>query len=548
MKKSVKPLKKSWIWIFFSLTFFSILLYLIVRITYFLLADYLWYEKILAFLLLMAETFILVHSFGYFLYIFQLKLKGKTRYRPTDFSVFKDCPPLAIIVPSYKEPLSILRNTLVCCYNIRYPNKHIYLLDDTRYELPWDTPENKKKYKRDIEDLCEDLGVNLFRSNWHGAKAGKINDFLQFLDGNILPGFDYQQFESSEKIEPSKYLIIFDADMNPFPDFAEDLIEVMEDKPKLGFIQTPQYYTNFDTNRVANAAGVQQSVFYEYICEGKSLRGSMFCCGTNVLFRRETLMDIGGFDETSVTEDFATSLKIHAKGWESLYINRVLAFGMGPEDLGAYFKQQFRWGYGTIGILRSLPGKMWRNIRELTPLLWIEYFLSSSYFFIGWPLFILIMTPILYILFDAPSYFASPDIYILVFTPYLVITCTMFFVTLMQRNYKMRDILSGFIICAVAYPIYMKAVVCALLGIKTSFGITPKGGVNILSLYSLIPQLLTCLLCMFAIVWGLQRIYYESENRLALVTNVFWTTYNFMCVSFFLYFNHPEVEVKNENA
>lgn len=538
--------KKSYLFILLGLlliTFFLILSYLIVRISLFLLTDYLWYEKIIAFLLLLSEMFILIHSIGYFSNVYLVRWRNFKNEKLEDISQeLKDPPPIAIIVASYKEPLHILRDTLTCFYNISYPNKHLYFLDDTRYELPWDTPEKKESYKHSIEELCKWFGVNLFRSKWHGAKAGKINDFLHTLEGEQRDGFEMQWNEPEEKKAREKYLVIFDADMNPIPNFAEDLVSIMEAKTRAAFIQTPQYYTNFFTNRMARAAGVQQAIFYEYICEGKSLKDAMFCCGTNVLFRVDALLEVGGFDETSVTEDFATSLKLHQKGWGSIYANQVLAFGMGPEDLGGYLKQQFRWATGTIGILRKLPVLFFRKFRQFTLAQWWEYFLSSTHYLIGWVFFVMILCPLIYLIFNVPKYLAYPEIYIIAYLPYIVISTLIFFWTLMQKKYRPQDLVPALLINTVSFPVFMKASFYALLGIKVQFGITPKDKIHVLSLRSLTPQLLACLACVFAFTWGIQRLYYERELAYAISVNMFWTLYNFITISSFVYFNYEEKE------
>lgn len=524
----------------FFITFICILVYLIVRISLFIIADYYWYEKILAFFLLLAECFILVQSIGYFSNVYIVK---NQIFKPRTETVkeLTYYPPIAIVIASYKEPISILRDTLICFYNISYPNKHLYFLDDTRYDLPWDTTENIQKYKQSIEELCKWYDVNLFRSVWHGAKAGKINDFLHFLSGMQKPGFEFHWNEGKEKKEKEKYLIIFDADMNPIPNFAESLVAQMEENPEAAFIQTPQYYTNFETNRVAKAAGIQQAIFYEYICEGKSMKNAMFCCGTNVLFRINALESVGGFDETSVTEDFATSLNLHGSGWKSLYLNKVLAFGMGPEDLGAYFKQQFRWATGTIGVLRKLPLYLLQNFGKFSMSQTWEYFLASTHYLIGWVIFIMFLCPVFFLIFNVPSYLAYPSIYIMAYTPYIVISTFMFFWTMMQKKYRPSDLAPALLINAVSFPVYMQASFYALLGIKTHFGITPKQGANILSFRSLLPQLAVCLACIFALVWGIQRLYFERHPHYAIMMNMFWTFYNFVTVSFFLYFNHAEI-------
>lgn len=543
MNAMIKRLSKLILFGVFFVFLLTLLVYLVVRISFFLIADYFWYEKILAFLMLFAEIFILVHSLGYFINVFISKKRlSNSELDSSQKPVLSSYPPVAIIVASYKEPLPILRDTLTCFYNISYPNKHLYFLDDTRYDIPWENPEDAQEYRKSIEELCQWFDVNLFRSKWHGAKAGKINDFLAYLEGHRKEEFEVIINEKHKKTEKEKYLIIFDADMNPIPNFVEDLVARMEANAKLAFIQTPQYYTNFLTNRVARASGILQAVFYEYICEGKSLKNTMFCCGTNVLFRIEALMSVGGFDESSITEDFATSLKLHGQGWESQYVNKVLAFGQGPNDLGGYFKQQFRWAKGTIGILKELPIKMWENIHQFNFNQWWEYFLASTHYLVGWVFFIMFISPILFLLFDVPSYFIYPEIYFISYLPYVGLSFLLFFSTIMQRKYTGKDLMSALLLSAVSFPVFMKAAFYALFGIKSKFGITPKEGVHVLSLRNLLPNLFISLLCIFGVVWGILRLYYERDPFYAFAVNIFWTLYNFITFSFFLYFNHPEEE------
>jgi cellulose synthase (UDP-forming) len=516
-------------------------LYLLIRTFLFLILDYHWYEKTVALFLLFAETFIIIHGIGYFLEIYHILIRGKGLVQSEDVPLpLESYPPVAIIVSSFNEPLEVVEDTLITFYNLTYPNKYIYFLDDTRYDLPDQDPEERKCYRQSIDEMCQRIGVHLFRRQWRGAKAGMINDFLDYIEGKRKEGFEYHNYSGAEKVEKEKYIVVFDADQNPLPEFVEPLLARMEANPKLAFIQTPQYYTNFDSNRIAHASGLQQAVFYEYICEGKSLTDAMFCCGTNVIFRREALMDVGGFDETSVTEDFATSLKFHLKGWRSAYMGKIMAFGMGPEDLGGYFKQQFRWALGTVGLFRSVLGFFLRNPKQLVFVKWWEYFLSSTHYFIGSVFLILVLCPLLYMFLDVPSYFANPEIYALFFVPYFTLTVTIFFWTLRQRNYTFKDIVLGQLLMAVTFPVYIKASILGLMGVKGTFGTTPKGGTRQLPLKALWPQLSLAVLNFSAIIWGLNRLIYEREPMAALVINMCWSLYHFMILSSVLYFNNSE--------
>lgn len=520
----------------------ALFLYLGVRLWLFFLAAYSWYDKIPALLLLLAEAFTMVHTFGYFLNIFRvLRSTPDERTRLVrNAPPLEEFPPVAIIVSSFKEPIAVVEETLICFYNLTYPNKRIYFLDDTRYDLPGWPQEQAQAYRREVDALCRRIGVNLFRRRWRGAKAGMINDFLAFLNGRPPEGFAFTSFDGNpEPPGNEKYILVFDADMNPFPDFVEPLVSIMEHSPRLAFIQTPQYYSNFEYNRVARASGLQQAVFYEYICEGKSLDDAMFCCGTNVIFRREALNDVGGFDESSVTEDFATSLRFHSRGWSSAYLNKVTAFGMGPEDLGGYFKQQFRWALGTVGLFRTLVREFIRNPRKLQPYKWWEYFLSGTHYFVGWVLLVMMLCPPLFLLTNTPSYFARPEFYFLFFLPYIVLTVTLFVWSMNQRKYSFKELANGIVLQAVCFPVYMRASLLAVLGVRGSFGITPKGRSLSLPLYRLWPQLGLALFSLAAGIWGLCRLYYEREPMLALLLNSMWCFYHFGLLSIVLYFNHP---------
>lgn len=488
------------------LSIISVCVYLIVRTILLLYAGYVGFEKIFALTLMIAEFFILIHSFGYVINIIRVIVKQKRE--PSEIKDFKprEEPSVAILVAARHEPKEVLEETFITLNVIDYANKQVYFLDDSSDE----------KYKKEAEELQEEYNLRLFRRKQrHGAKAGIVNDCLKTLD--------------------VKYVAIFDADQQPLPGFLNVLIPIMEKDPKLAFVQTPQFYTNIEESRVARGSAFQQAVFYEYICEGKSSGGAMFCSGTNVVFRREALLDVGGLDESTVTEDFATSVKLHSNHWKSLYYPHTYAFGMGPEDLGSYFKQQFRWATGTVAVFKKL---LWRFITKpfsLNPMQWWEYFLSSSYYLVGIVYLILMICPILYLLFNIPSFFAMPEIYFLTYIPYITLGMAIFYLVLSGRNYKKKDLFLGQLLGISTFPVYIKGAISALLGIKTTFGVTGKIKAKAIPYIKLWPQIGMIFLCFIAVIWGINRFIYE--RNIAILVNAFWTFYHFVLLCGIFYFN-----------
>jgi cellulose synthase (UDP-forming) len=492
------------------LAIMATLTYMIVRGVLLQKAQYAAMDGAFAVLILSAEGLIMFHGIGYAINILWSRkrarrmsaLLGSPRHIKEG-----EWPPVAILIPARHEPRKVLEETFITVNNIDYPNKRVYFLDDSI----------KEQYNKEAEELSRDYNLTLFRRTkpWHGSKAGIINDFLEQVT--------------------EKYIAVFDADDNPLPDFLKPLVSIMEGNEKTAFIQTPQFYSNIDENRIARVAVLQQAVFYEYICESKGTVDSMFCCGTNVLLRVSALRAIGGMDEATVTEDFATSFVLHTHGFSSIYYSHVCAFGMGPEDLIGYFTQQFRWAAGTLHVFKKMIVQFFTKPFSLKPGQWFQYLLSSTFYLVGFGFFILMLGPIFYIFFRVPSFYGSPYVYFLAYVPYVLLSTSVFYSSLQKRNYKPQDLMLGQLLGAITCFVYMQAALAVLLGVKISFGITAKGKGGAIPWRMLWPQLGMVTVTLAAVVWAANRFVYEHNP--ALFVNGFWAFWHFLTFMSVFYFN-----------
>jgi cellulose synthase/poly-beta-1,6-N-acetylglucosamine synthase-like glycosyltransferase len=495
-------------------TLILLCLYPVFRTLTFLDPGYRPVDRVASILLTGAELFIILHALGYLL----STIKASRRHTAPQehlLAAFRE-PPVAVLVTSFNESVVVLEETLAAVSALDYGQKTLYLVDDS----------TQAEARAGAEALARRYGARLVRrSERRGYKAGAINDLLPQLS------------------EP--FLLILDADCRPVANFLRDVVDVIQADPKLSFVQTPQFYERTGDLPVAFAAAMQQAVFYEYICEGKSASEAMFCCGTNVIFRRAALLAIGRrvgnriecFDESSVTEDFATSFLLHLQGWRSRYYNRVYAYGMGPETLSAYFTQQTRWAIGTLGIFRRVLVELLRHPWTLRPGQWWEYLLSSTYYFVGWVNFIFIILPVSYLLLDVRPLIADPAAYLAAFVPYFSTSLACFYTSMGRRGYRVRDLWLGQVLGFNTLWVYMKAATAAMLGRNRAFGVTPKGVGGKLPLRALWPQGLLMILSYVAGLWGLLHFLYLGHS-LSILINVFWAWYHVLLLSsLFLYFN-----------
>jgi cellulose synthase (UDP-forming) len=292
-----------------------------------------------------------------------------------------------IFVPTYNEELEILEATLIGCCRITYP--HItYVLDDGRRE--------------EVKQLAESLGCQyLTRPDNKHAKAGNLNHALEKTQG--------------------EFVVILDADVVPQPDFLDRTLGYFEDQ-QLAFVQMPQEFYNDDSiqHDQQEHSWHEQTLFYRVIQPGKNRTNSAFWCGSPSIVRRTALEDVGGVAIETITEDIHTSVRLHSRGWRSLFLNEVLAYGVAPQTIRAFLLQRLRWAQGTMQLYRSHESPL--SIPGLTLRQRLSYFLSFLAYFEAFQKLLLISTPTIIILLEIFPMQVSGYIFFIHWFPYFVFT------------------------------------------------------------------------------------------------------------------------------
>jgi cellulose synthase (UDP-forming) len=377
-------------------------------------------------ILIAAEAFNLVQAIGFWW------TASRQRDRPALRMVGGDTPRVDVFIPTYDEPVDVVEPTIRAARALRGADLTVWVLDDGRSDA--------------MRACALRHGARyLTRDRRTGAKAGNINDALPRTDG--------------------EFIVVLDCDHVPDPRFLEATLGHLADE-RVAMVQTPQYYANATRNRVAAAAWAQQALFFGAIARGKDGMGAMFCCGTNMVFRRSALADAGGFPEDSVTEDFELSVKLHERGWRTTYVPEVLASGLGPEDMKSYVSQQQRWARGCLGGMRSA-------LRARLPLRQkVQYLLSSMYFLSGWTVLVYLAMPIVRLLPGSqPLAGATADQFLMHFAPYYAVALGMVAVAGAGAF-----TFAGFALATSSFWIHVRASLLALIGRRGAFVVTPKHG------------------------------------------------------------------------
>ncbi len=280
-------------------------------------------------------------------------------------SVPGSLPLVDIFLPICGESAYVLSKTFLAVLKINYPNKQVYVLDDRGVE------EHKL--------LAEEHGfIYLSREDkGHMKKAG-----------NLKHGYERSAGD---------FIVIFDADFAPHPDFIRELLPYMSN-PRIAIIQSPQYFqTDQEVHHrspLEYGASHTQEDFYRFIQVARSRLGAPICCGSNAIYRRKALDSIGGTVQIEHSEDAYTGFELLKKGWQVTFIPIILAVGLCPADLHAYFHQQHRWASGSLSLM--LNKSFWTSRLSFSQKL---SFVSGFLYYLSHPVMILFSFQIFILLF-----------------------------------------------------------------------------------------------------------------------------------------------------
>jgi len=281
---------------------------------------------------------------------------------------FENQPTVDVFIATYNENLKILKKTIFGCKNLHYPQEliQIYMCDDGN--------------RQEVKDLCSELGIHyLSRDNNAHAKAGNLNNALAHSQG--------------------EFVILLDADMVPKSSFLDKTIGYFVEE-KVGFVQTPQIFYNpdpfqFNLHMNENIPN-EQDFFMVDIQAGRANYNAVLHVGTNAIFRRKAIEDIGGIPTGTITEDMATGMLIQAKGYTSLFVKEVLCTGLSVESFGGLVRQRERWCRGNIQVTKKWNPATLKGLSLAQRIIYIDGFI---YWFFGVQKMIYILCPILYLIF-----------------------------------------------------------------------------------------------------------------------------------------------------
>lgn len=226
---------------------------------------------------------------------------------------------VSVLVAAYNEERVIIR-TLQSILASDYPLAQVIVVDDGSKDRTSEVVQ---------EAFRDDPRVVCIRQE-NGGKASALNRAITLAEGEVL--------------------VCIDADTQLQPDAVRLLVRHFDD-PDVGAVAG-----NVQVGNITNLLTRWQSVEYT-TSQNVDRRAYALLNAITVVpgaigaWRRDAVMQAGGYLTDTLAEDMDLTWRLRQLGYELETESEAVAFTEAPDGLRPFFKQRFRWAYGTLQCL-----------------------------------------------------------------------------------------------------------------------------------------------------------------------------------------------------
>lgn len=277
-------------------------------------------------------------------------------------------PRVTIQLPVYNERY-VVERLLEAAAAMDYPaaRLEIQLLDDSMDEtVPIAAAKVAALRARGLDV------AHVRRPTRAGFKAGALQYGLERAKGDLVA--------------------IFDADFVPPPTFLRDLVPYFS-SPDVGMVQARWRHLNQDYSMLAQAQAISLDGHFVIEHAARMAGGRFFNFnGTAGILRRACIVDAGGWQADTLTEDLDLSYRAQMKGWRFVFAPEVGCPSELPVEMNAFKAQQHRWVKGSIQVARKILPGLWRSSLPLAIKVEATFHLTYNVAYV----FLLLLSAIVY--------------------------------------------------------------------------------------------------------------------------------------------------------
>jgi cellulose synthase/poly-beta-1,6-N-acetylglucosamine synthase-like glycosyltransferase len=214
-----------------------------------------------------------------------------------------------------------------------------------------DYPADKLEVQ--VLDDSTDKTTQLAEARAAYYRARGVN--VQVLRRPVRDGFKAGALAWGLQQTEAEYMVVFDADFSPRPDFLRKTIPHLLARPWVGVVQTRWSHLNEAYSPLTRLQALALNGHFVVEQTGRSRSNLLINFnGSGGVWRRACIETAGGWQWDTMTEDMDLSYRAQLSGWRTLYLPDVDAPAELPPQMEAFKRQQARWAQGSTQCLRKL--------------------------------------------------------------------------------------------------------------------------------------------------------------------------------------------------
>lgn len=256
--------------------------------------------------------------YAFYMHLASLHKRRKLKKNPQvinhDYKPF-----VTVMIPAHNEE-SVIAKTVENILAMDYEKFEVIVIDDR-------SVDNTAKVIKEMENKYDKVKALIRNEDDFPGKSAVLNDALKVVKGDAI--------------------LVFDADARVETTFLSELVPNLEPED-VGAVQARKVIRNKDYNLLTRCQNNEYTLDTHFQIGRDAVKGAVELRGNGELIKRKALDDIGGWNETTLTDDLDMSTQLHINGWDVRFCPETIVYEEAIIQAVPLYRQRRRWLEGSI--------------------------------------------------------------------------------------------------------------------------------------------------------------------------------------------------------
>jgi 1,2-diacylglycerol 3-beta-glucosyltransferase len=228
--------------------------------------------------------------------------------------------PWVDIFISAKNESRVIENTVRNFFKLDYEKFYLWIIDDC-------SDDSMPKILADLKKELPRLRVVTRTPGCYPGKSAALNEALPLAKGEVVA--------------------VFDADAYVAPDFLKRILPMLQPEG-VGAVQAQKRFYEHQKGVLVECQASEYAIDTYFQMGRDLIGGNVELRGNGQLMKREALIDVGGWNNLSITDDLDLTMRLLVAKWDIRFSPHTHVFEEAVLTVKGLIRQRRRWAEGSI--------------------------------------------------------------------------------------------------------------------------------------------------------------------------------------------------------